>query len=100
MENFQQREGKVAKTIEKQTAKIPSDMYLWSAVGSMALSLGCFIAGKRHLSLFFGQWAPSLLIIGVYNKLVKQEGHDKEDDGEELAGGDSSVEKARALSLS
>ena len=73
------KEGKLAKTLEDQTAKIPSDVYLWGAVGSMALSLGLFLSGKKHASIFFGQWAPSLLIIGLYNKVVKVAGHDEED---------------------
>jgi len=73
------KEGKVAKTLEEQTSRIPSDVYLWAAVGTMALSLTCFLTRNRHASIFFGQWAPSLLIIGLYNKLVKVEGHDEED---------------------
>lgn len=76
-------EGPVAKTLEKETARIPSDVYLWAAVGTMALSLGLFLAKKKHAALFFGQWAPSLLTIGLYNKLVKVGGHDSEDNGEE-----------------
>lgn len=76
-------EGPVAKMLEKETARIPSDVYLWAAVGTMALSLGLFLAKKKHAALFFGQWAPSLLTIGLYNKLVKVEGHDSEDDGKE-----------------
>jgi hypothetical protein len=78
--NPQHREGKIAKMLEEQTAKIPSDIYLWAAIGTMALSAGCFLAKQKHASIFFGQWAPSLLIIGLYNKLVKTEGHDREDD--------------------
>jgi hypothetical protein len=77
--NPQHREGKTAKMLEEQTAKIPSDVYLWAAIGTMALSAGCFLAKQKHASIFFGQWAPSLLIIGLYNKLVKVEGHDRED---------------------
>lgn len=73
------KEGKVAEMLEEQTAKIPSDVYLWAAIGSMALSAGLFMAGKKHAGIFFGQWTSSLLIIGLYNKLVKVEGHDKED---------------------
>ena len=84
MANYQQhKEGKVAKMLEEQTAKIPSDVYLWAAIGSMAVSMGLFLAKKKHASIFFGQWAPSFLIIGLYNKLVKVEGHDKEDSDEE-----------------
>lgn len=76
------KEGKIAEAIETYTGKIPSDVYLWAAAGTMALSLGCFLAGKKHSALFFGQWAPSLLVIGLYNKLVKVEGHDSEDEEE------------------
>ena len=73
------KEGPVAKTLEKQTAKIPSDIYLWAAMGTMALSLTFFLTKKKAASIFFGQWAPSILVIGLYNKLVKVEGHDQED---------------------
>ena len=75
------KEGKVAKMLEEQTAKIPSDVYLAAAVSAMVVSLGCFLGGKKHAALFFGQWAPSFLIIGLYNKLVKTQGHDQEDRG-------------------
>ena len=84
--NPKHKEGGVAKSIEEQTAKIPSDVYLWAAVGTMALSATLFFTKNKHASIFFGQWAPSLLIIGLYNKLVKLEGHDKEDKAQENKG--------------
>ena len=37
--NPEHKEGKVTKAIEEQTAKIPSDVFLWAALGSMAVSL-------------------------------------------------------------
>lgn len=69
-------EGTVARTIEQQTAKLPSDLFLWAAGGSIvgSLLLQCF--GKQHESLFVGQWAPTFLILGLYNKLVKVAGSD------------------------
>jgi hypothetical protein len=70
-------EGRIAKTIEDQTAKLPSDLFLWMAVGAMAASATFQIAGNKHVSLFVGQWAPTLLIFGLYNKLVKQLGSDR-----------------------
>jgi hypothetical protein len=73
------KEGAVARTIEEQTAKLPSDTFLWASVGAMAVSLGLKIAGKNQLALFVGQWASPFLLFGVYNKLVKQQGHDKTD---------------------
>jgi hypothetical protein len=69
-------EGPVAKTIEQKTAKVPSDWFLWAAVGSIATSLTLQISGNRHASTFVGQWAPTFLILGLYNKLVKQLGSD------------------------
>lgn len=74
--NAQHKEGQVTKEIENQTAKVPSDMYLWAAISAMAASLSLQIAGKKHSSLFFGQWVAPFLLFGIYNKLVKQQGHD------------------------
>jgi hypothetical protein len=70
-------EGRFAKTIEDQTAKLPSDTFLWMAVGSMAVSATMQMMGKKHVSLFVGQWAPTFLLLGIYNKLVKQLGSDR-----------------------
>lgn len=74
-----QREGRIARAIEEQTAKLPSDVFLWAAVGSIGASLVLQLAGKRNISTFVGQWAPTFLILGLYNKLVKIEGHDYQD---------------------
>ena len=70
-------EGRLAKSIERQTAKLPSDTFLWAALGSMGVSAVLQATGKRHASLFVGQWAPAFLLLGVYNKLVKQLGSDR-----------------------
>jgi hypothetical protein len=47
--NNDKSEGKVATAIEEQTAKIPSDVFLWAALGSMAASLALkFLKDKQH----------------------------------------------------
>lgn len=69
-------EGKVTKAIEKQTAKVPSVVYLAAAVASMAGSLTLKFMGHKNTALFVGQWAAPFLILGLYNKIVKTEGHD------------------------
>ena len=79
LSNTEHREGPVARAIEEQTAKFPSDIFLWAALGSMAVSLTLQLSNAKHRSLFIGQWAPSFLLFGIYNKLVKLEGHDKND---------------------
>ena len=72
------REGPVARTIEQQTAKLPSDTFLWAAAGSIGLSLAMMLTGQEKKAHFIGQWAPTLLILGLYNKMVKLHGSDAE----------------------
>jgi hypothetical protein len=72
-----QTEGVVARSIESQTAKLPSDLFLWAAGGSIAGSMVLKLMGRDHDALFVGQWAPTFLILGLYNKIVKVAGHDK-----------------------
>ena len=79
--NLEHKEGPVAKSIEAQTAKIPSDFFLWASLASMAASAILQFTTKKKESLFVGQWAAPFLCLGIYNKLVKQLGHDKTDQG-------------------
>jgi len=67
----------VAKTIEEQTAKLPSDTFLWAAGGSIIASLVLQMMGRKGASTFVAQWAPTMLILGLYNKLVKVAGSDR-----------------------
>ena len=64
-------EGDFARVIEQQTAKIPSHWFLLAAFGSMGVSLVLEIMGRQRQSRFVGQWPAPLLIMGLYNKLVK-----------------------------
>jgi hypothetical protein len=70
-------EGGLARPIEEYTAQLPSDTFLWAAGASIACSLALMASGNRHGALFVGQWAPTLLILGLYNKVVKVAGHDR-----------------------
>jgi hypothetical protein len=84
-------EGKTTRAIEKRTSRAPSGVYLALAIGSMVASAaimisdqlrsggrmmgGGMMSGGRGTGLanFVGQWAPTLLIMGLYNKVVKLE---------------------------
>ena len=70
-------EGVVARTIEEQTAKLPSDTFLWLALGAMSASLILHFTGRKAESLFVGQWPAPFLLFGVYNKIVKVAGSDQ-----------------------
>jgi len=75
-ENQQHKEGPVARAIEEETGKLPSDLFLWTSLGAMGVSLVFQLVNKKHTSLFIGQWAAPFLILGLYNKFVKVNGHD------------------------
>ncbi|MDI1477937.1 hypothetical protein [Polyangium sp. y55x31] len=76
-------EGKTTQLIERQTSRLPSIAYLGLAFGSMVISASLAASARPQrrfgytkrleLANFVGQWAPSLLLIGVYNKIVKLE---------------------------
>lgn len=64
-------ESSFTRVIEQQTGKIPSHVFLMAGLGSMAASFALELADRPRASRFVGMWAPTLLIMGVYNKLVK-----------------------------
>jgi hypothetical protein len=72
------REDNVTGMIESRTSQIPSSAYLGAALGSMVAAAILRMAGKKHASLLVGQWAAPFLLMGVYNKMVKQHGSDAE----------------------
>jgi len=87
--NSEIKEGGMTKAIEQQTAKIPSIGFLGLALGSMAISMGLelFSGRRRDPANFVGLWVPTFLLLGIYNKLVKLEGSDRQDkaDGQQYA---------------
>jgi hypothetical protein len=77
----QHQEGPLARAIEQQTAKLPSDTFLWAALGSIGASAVLRMIGKKNASLFVGDWVAPMLLFGVYNKIVKLQGSDRFDQG-------------------
>jgi hypothetical protein len=69
-------EGRFTGAIESQTSKVPSAGYLAAAFGAIATSAILKIAGKDDWALFVGQWPAAFMLMGVYNKMVKQHGSD------------------------
>ncbi len=67
-------EGELTKTIERYTSAVPSSVYLGLALGSIGLSAALHLAGRKTDSQFVGHWVPTILLLGLYNKVVKLEG--------------------------
>lgn len=64
-------EGSIAKQIEQRTKQIPSDWWLWAAAGSILAALVLRAVGRNTDATLVGEWAPTFLLLGVYNKIVK-----------------------------
>lgn len=75
--NPYREEGKLATAIETQTSRLPSDTFLWAAGGFMVASLTLKLIRKDESALFIGQWVAPILLMGLYNKIVKIQGHDQ-----------------------
>jgi hypothetical protein len=80
-------EDRATEMVERQTSKLPSLTFLGLALGAMAASAALVLTGRKQLGNFVGQWAPSILIMGLYNKLAKEVAVPKRD----LAGSSAGV---------
>jgi len=75
------REGLVARTIEQQTAKLPSDLFLWAALACIGVGAYLEMTGNHEKSRWIGQWPSNFLLLGLYNKVVKVAGSDRTERG-------------------
>jgi hypothetical protein len=71
-------EDQITASIEKYTAQVPSSAFLGLAIASIAASITLQVTQKEKgaASLFVGQWVAPFLLLGIYNKMVKQHGSD------------------------
>jgi hypothetical protein len=72
----QAKEDQVTAAIETYTSQVPSTIFLGCAIASILGSVAFKAAKKEHEALFVGQWVAPFLLLGIYNKLVKQHGSD------------------------
>jgi hypothetical protein len=70
------QEDQITAAIEKVTSQVPSSIFLGAAIVSIVASVGLQAAKKKHEALFVGQWVAPFLLLGLYNKMVKQHGSD------------------------
>jgi hypothetical protein len=72
----ERNEDQFTAMLESQTSSLPSSLFLAAAAASIVGSLTFQAVGKKHEALFVGQWVAPFLLLGIYNKLVKQHGSD------------------------
>lgn len=66
------REGTLTRLTERETSKIPSLLFLGAAGASILGSLISFVRGRKHFAVLMGEWVPTFLLLGMYNKFVKE----------------------------
>jgi hypothetical protein len=69
-------EDQFTALLESQSSNVPTSLFLGAAIASIAGALAFKIAGKDQHAQFLGQWAAPFLLLGIYNKMVKQHGSD------------------------
>ena len=70
---------------------VPTQAYLGAALGSIALSAGLRLVGKKDAAIFVGQWPPTFILFGLASKLLRPSGEDA------ARAGQAAVEQASHL---
>jgi len=69
-------EKRLTKAFKNKTAKLPSNLFLWTALGSIAASATLKCLGKKHTAISVANWAIPLLLLSFYNKIEKTVSHE------------------------
>jgi predicted lysophospholipase L1 biosynthesis ABC-type transport system permease subunit len=69
-------EDQLTALLESYSARWPTSLFMGAAIASIVGSLVLKSQKKDLHALFIGQWAAPFLILGLYNKMVKQHGSD------------------------
>ena len=62
---------------------VPTQAYLGAALGSIALSAGLRLAGKKDAAIFVGQWPPTFILFALAYKILRPSGEDAVREGQE-----------------
>ena len=57
--------------IMESIENLPSSVYYGGVFGSILLSIVMYMMGKKQGAIFVGLWAPTILNLGLYNKLLR-----------------------------
>ena len=71
--------------VARATGRIPADVFLIAAAGSIVGSLVLKMMGSHKNSDFVGHWAPTLVSLGLLSKLIE---HDQHNSTQTHSGGD------------
>jgi hypothetical protein len=69
--NMEQTARNIDRPIDEVASRVPAAPYIAMVAASIVASAALFATGKRMAALFVGLWAPTVLNMGVYNKLLQ-----------------------------
>jgi hypothetical protein len=71
-------EERMTRVTKRETPDVSSLVYLALAGGAVALSLGLALSKKKKgWANFVGQWVPTILLFGMYDKVIKSQAAEK-----------------------
>ena len=57
--------------VMRAMAYVPTYVYYGSLMASIGASLSLYLTGRRWTALFVGLWAPTILNLGMFNKMQR-----------------------------
>lgn len=66
--------------IARTTQRVPTDVFLIAAGGSVVGSLVLKLMGRHRDAEFVGHWAPTLISLGLLSKLIEHDRHMRHED--------------------
>ncbi len=65
------KEGFLTKQFDTLSARLPTGVFLSGAMAAVGFAAYLYRGGRKEEAQFVGHWAPTILLFGLYNKLVK-----------------------------
>lgn len=65
------RADQMTSTPMRVQEQIPSKLYMAAVAGSILASMGLMLAGRSQGAIFVGLWAPTILNMALFYKLIR-----------------------------
>jgi hypothetical protein len=59
------------KLVIRVSEAIPEETWYWAAVASIGISAVLKLNQKDNWAIFVGQWPPTFLLFGLFNRLLQ-----------------------------
>ena len=66
-----QQADEAQRTFFRVTDNVPEEAWYWLALGSIGVSAWLKLTKKDDWALFVGQWPPTVLLFGLYHRLLR-----------------------------